>query len=149
MDADELAARNGIGERIKAERTRLGLSPEDFAAKAGYSRATVFNWESGVRMPDAMALRAMHGGAAVDVQFVVTGERKAISTLSCAQQDVASKLGDLPDRLQQLVADVTHVTWLAFDARRSYDYAGALSTGDGTPAPAVHDPAPTYVRKKR
>lgn len=149
MDAGELESRTAIGGRIKAERTRAGLSHEQFAQKVGCSRATVFNWESGMRMPDALALLAMQRTMGVDVQFVVTGERMAVTRLTLTQEEVAKKLGDMPERLQQLVADVTHVTWLAFDSRRAYDYGSALSTSHAQPPPVVHDPAPTYARKKR
>ena len=149
MNPDESALKAGIGERVRQERQRLSLSPEEFAAKVGMHRSTLFNYESGARVPDALLLQRMHHELHVDVQFVVTGQPAAISKLSLTQEEVAKKLGDMPERLQQLVADVTHVTWMAFDARRSYDYGTALST-DNAPAPMqVHDPAPTYARKKR
>lgn len=149
MNEGEMQIRAAIGARIESEIKRLGLTPDDFAVKVGFSRATVFNWKAGTRMPDALALHEMQRQAGVDVQFIVTGERMSISTLTCTQEEVAKRLGDMPARLQQLVADITHVTWLAFDARRSYDYNAALSTGDARPAPVVHEEGAHYGRKKR
>lgn len=66
----------GIGDRLKEERERLGFSQTDFAALAGASKNSQYNYEKGDRSPDAeyLAAIAAHG---VDVQFVVTGERVA------------------------------------------------------------------------
>ncbi|WP_065760982.1 helix-turn-helix domain-containing protein [Pseudomonas defluvii] len=65
----------GIGERLKEERERLGLSQTDFAALAGASKNSQYNYEKGERSPDANYLfaAAMQG---VDVLYVITGERK-------------------------------------------------------------------------
>lgn len=62
------------GERIKEERERLGFNQADFAALAGATRKTLFNWESGTASPNAAVLAAwaQHG---LDVLYVVTGER--------------------------------------------------------------------------
>ncbi|WP_070086075.1 helix-turn-helix transcriptional regulator [Pseudomonas sp. NBRC 111126] len=64
----------GIGERLKAERERLGLNQTEFAALAGASKNTQYNYEKGERCPDAnyLAAAALHG---VDVLYVVTGVR--------------------------------------------------------------------------
>lgn len=62
------------GERIREERERLGLSQTDFAALAGATRKTLFNWESGVASPNIAVVSAWadHG---LDVLYVVTGQR--------------------------------------------------------------------------
>lgn len=64
----------GIGERLKEERERLGLNQTDFAALAGASKNTQYNYEKGERSPDAnyMAAAAVQG---VDVLYVITGVR--------------------------------------------------------------------------
>lgn len=64
----------GIGDRLRAERERLGLSQTEFAARADVTRKTLFGYESGERSPsaDALAAWAMIG---LDVLFVVTGSR--------------------------------------------------------------------------
>lgn len=63
-----------IGERLKAERIRVGIPPTDFAALCGVSRTTQFNYEAGGRAPDADYLQRA-GKAGVDVQYVITGTR--------------------------------------------------------------------------
>lgn len=66
----------GIGDRLKEERERLGLNQTDFAALAGASKNTQYNYEKGERSPDANYLSAA-AAQGVDVLYVVTGERKA------------------------------------------------------------------------
>ena len=62
-----------IGDRLRLERLRLGLNQADFAALAGVTKTSQFNYEKGERSPDANYLAALqpHG---VDIHFVVTGE---------------------------------------------------------------------------
>ncbi|MDH3499252.1 MAG: helix-turn-helix domain-containing protein [Acidimicrobiia bacterium] len=40
-----------IASRIEKDRTRLGLTRRDLADRVGVSRSTIFNWESGRRIP--------------------------------------------------------------------------------------------------
>ena len=40
-----------IAERVKDERKRAGMSRQQLAARVGVSRGTIFNWESGRRIP--------------------------------------------------------------------------------------------------
>ncbi|KEY87629.1 helix-turn-helix domain-containing protein [Pseudomonas capeferrum] len=64
----------GIGERLKEERERLGLNQTEFAALAGASKNTQYNYEKGERSPDANYLAAAaHQG--VDILYVITGQR--------------------------------------------------------------------------
>ncbi|MDL5599337.1 helix-turn-helix transcriptional regulator [Bacillus subtilis] len=65
----------GIGDRLKEERERLGLNQTEFAAKAGASKNSQYNYEKGERSPDATYLAAV-SEQGVDVLYVVTGERK-------------------------------------------------------------------------
>jgi len=63
-----------IGERLREERARLGLNQGDFAAMAGVSKTTQFNYEKGERSPDADYLVAV-AEAGVDVLYLLTGQR--------------------------------------------------------------------------
>ena len=49
----------GIGERLKEERERLGFSQTEFAAVAGASKNSQYNYEKGERCPDAAYLAAV------------------------------------------------------------------------------------------
>lgn len=63
-----------IGDRLKEERGRLGMSQPDFAALAGTTKKSQITYEKGV-MPDAGYLAAI-ALAGADIQYIVTGERK-------------------------------------------------------------------------
>lgn len=63
-----------IGERLKEERERLGLSQPAFAALGGAGKHSQINYEANRRSPDGEYLSAVakHG---VDVLYVLTGQR--------------------------------------------------------------------------
>lgn len=48
----------GIGERLRSERRRLGLSAAEFASQTGIHRNSVRNYETGERVPDGLFWRA-------------------------------------------------------------------------------------------
>lgn len=63
-----------IGDRLRSERERLGLSQTEFGQSAGVGRKSQFNYESDERLPDAAYLAAV-AGLGVDVRYVITGRR--------------------------------------------------------------------------
>ena len=63
-----------IGERLRAERDRIGMTQQEFADVAGVTRKTLFGYETGVRPPDAAALSAW-AELGLDVLYVITGQR--------------------------------------------------------------------------
>ena len=63
-----------IGERLKEERKRLGLTQPGLAEIAGAAKRTVIDWEKGVSSPTAAQLEAL-SRVGMDVLFVVTGIR--------------------------------------------------------------------------
>lgn len=63
-----------VGDRLREERARLGLSQVDFAAHARVTKTTQGNYEANKRLPDAAYLAAI-ARAGADVQYIVTGER--------------------------------------------------------------------------
>lgn len=62
-----------IGDRLREERERLGLSQPKFAAIAGTTKQTLFSWETGKTAPDGFQMSALAEGG-VDVLFVLTGQ---------------------------------------------------------------------------
>lgn len=66
-----------IGERLRDERERLGLSQTALGAIGGVLKQAQLKYEQGSRMPDAAYLAAVaaHG---VDVGFVLTGNRQVV-----------------------------------------------------------------------
>ncbi|MCK9987624.1 MAG: hypothetical protein AzoDbin1_04096 [Azoarcus sp.] len=64
-----------IGERLKAERERLGLTQPQFAEAAGAAKRTLIEWEKGTTSPSAVQLSAL-SKIGVDVTYVLTGETR-------------------------------------------------------------------------
>lgn len=65
---------DSIGERLKAERERLGLSQTAFGDLGGVKKLAQINYENNSRSPDTDYLAAL-AGAGVDVYFVITGQQ--------------------------------------------------------------------------
>jgi transcriptional regulator with XRE-family HTH domain len=63
---------NIIGERLKTERTRLGLTQEAFAAVGGVKKLAQISYEQGKTFPDAAYLAAL-ANVGLDVLYVVLG----------------------------------------------------------------------------
>lgn len=61
-----------VGERLKEERSRLGMSQEALGAAADVGRVAQFRYEKGERAPDTDYLTAI-AALGVDVGYVVTG----------------------------------------------------------------------------
>lgn len=147
MDADDQAVRIGVGERLKAELVRKGLTAESLAPLVGVSRATAFNWVGGVRMPDAVALHRCYASAGIDVLFVVTGERAAPSQISAEQAEMLRMTESLPVALRRVVDDVALLASLAHAARVDYPYEAVPCSSHGG-AHVVHEPKAPYKPKR-
>jgi len=78
---------NEIGERLRAERQRLGLNQEEFGTLGGVARNAQSHYEKGIRNPDSAYLSAV-AKEGVDVQYVLTGKR-ANSPDSLAPREAA------------------------------------------------------------
>lgn len=68
-------ARSDMGERLRSERKRLGLSQTEMATIAGGSLRAQQTYEAGKRTPTAEYLAALIG-AGVNVTFILTGKRE-------------------------------------------------------------------------
>ncbi|MBV4551739.1 helix-turn-helix domain-containing protein [Pseudomonas sp. SWRI102] len=86
-------------ERLRAERTRLGLNQTDFAALAGVTKKTQMLYEAGERVPDASYLAAI-ADAGADITLIITGQ-KHTATLPSAWAPIDSeKLGRIIEMLE-------------------------------------------------
>lgn len=61
-----------IGERLRQERERIGLTQPVLADLVGSSKRTVIDWEKGVSYPNALALSVL-AKSGIDFGYVVTG----------------------------------------------------------------------------
>lgn len=83
MDLSQMVNENNDqrGERLRQERSRLGLSQKDFAALFGKKNMAVMRYEKGERVMGQDDLEALHT-AGVDVYYLITGERTQLELLS-------------------------------------------------------------------
>jgi len=65
---------SSIGDRLREERDALGMNQSDFAAAAGTTRKSQFNYETDARRPDADYLAAI-ASLGTDVLYILTGKR--------------------------------------------------------------------------
>ena len=63
-----------IGNRLREERERLGLTQPVFAELAGAKKRTLIDWEKDVSSPTAVQL-AQLAAAGADVLYILTGQR--------------------------------------------------------------------------
>lgn len=105
----------GIGDRLKEERERLGFNQTDFAAKAGASKNSQYNYEKGERSPDASYLAAV-AEQGVDVLYVVTGQRlpKPEGNLTSDEFEMVARIRCLGDEdrgaVKRLLSAFMHKT---------------------------------------
>lgn len=94
----------GVGERLREERTRLGLNQEAFAQLGGITRNTQGSYEKGERNPDSVYLTAVLK-AGVDVPYVLTGRRtrRALEGLTEAEEVLLHQIRALSDYDQKAV----------------------------------------------
>ncbi|GLO54789.1 transcriptional regulator [Pseudomonas putida] len=105
-----------IGERLKEERSRLGLSQTDLGAAGGVGKTTQINYEKGTGSPDAKYLAAVEP-LGIDVLYVVTGERKALPN-TCLSRE-ASEFLEVYQQVAESDREVLFRTALAFAKSRS------------------------------
>lgn len=74
-----------IGDRLREERSRLGLSQTDLGAAGGVGKTTQINYEKGSGSPDARYLAAA-ADLGIDVLYIVTGERKPLAVDSISAE---------------------------------------------------------------
>lgn len=96
-----------LGERLKEERKRLGLSQPGMAELAGASKNSQISWEKDEASPNARYLMAI-AAAGADVQYVLTGIPTRDPYLRLAWQESAKLAlagGDVEGTALGLIAD--------------------------------------------
>lgn len=107
-----------IGIRLREERERIGMSQHLLAVKAGISRMSQVNYESGKRSPDANYLLAV-SEAGLDVGFVITGKRSGVPDFyklasSFVLEEIESRFGVAADVLSftiESIAEAATAEW--------------------------------------
>lgn len=84
-----------LGDRLREEREKLGMSQSNFGELAGVTKASQINYEKGVRNPDTSYLLALKE-AGVDVCYLLTGMR------AITQEKVNEELRYLADAFEAI-----------------------------------------------
>lgn len=86
------------GSRLKEERVRLGFNQKDFSERICVSKNTQYNYEAGIRSPDAQYLAAADA-LGIDTHFVITGKR-SITIITDGEVEILGyyKALDEPDK---------------------------------------------------
>ncbi|WP_224964756.1 XRE family transcriptional regulator [Acinetobacter guillouiae] len=87
------------GDRIRIERSRLGLSQSDFASLINKQKMAVFRYEKGERVMGQDDLEALNKAGA-DVWYLITGERTRSDLLTDDAKELL-KLWDSIDPSQR------------------------------------------------
>lgn len=105
--ADAALAAAGSGERLRQERSRLGLRQDDLARLGGVNRNTQGSYEKGERNPDVAYLAAV-ATQGVDVRYVITGVRSVDdgASLGEAEQRLLARYRSLAVSDQEIVQRV-------------------------------------------
>lgn len=75
-----------VGTLIRENRSRLGLSQDDLAARIYVSRQTISNWETGKTCPDLQSLLLLSGEFGVSVDELLKGD--AATMEKSIQEDI-------------------------------------------------------------
>ncbi|MCP1605739.1 helix-turn-helix domain-containing protein [Pseudomonas citronellolis] len=103
-----------IGDRLKEERVRLGLSQTDLGAVGGVGKTTQINYEKGERSPDATYLSAA-AQRGVDVLYVLTGKHVPAEpgSITAEEFDVLRFLRLMPEEDRKVVMRMAHALFVA------------------------------------
>ena len=101
-----------IGDRLKEERSRLGLSQTDLGAAGGVGKTTQINYEKGAGSPDAKYLSAV-ASLGVDILYVVTGVAtpRVAEGFTATENTLISQYRALPEDDQAAVHRIVGAMW--------------------------------------
>ena len=109
---------NSAGERLREERTRLGLKQEDLAVAGSVNRNTQGSYERGARNPDTAYLAAV-AALGIDVLYIITGNRlpEPLGELTPEDEQLLKRYRSIPEDDQKAVR--RFVNAMADDALRA------------------------------
>ncbi|CND90827.1 XRE family transcriptional regulator [Yersinia rohdei] len=93
--------KNDIGQRLREERERLGLSQVAMGDIGGVKKLTQLKYEKGDSCPDAFYLASLHKFG-LDVQYVVIGVR-SVTALTSDEMELVSHYRSAPLAVKQAV----------------------------------------------
>lgn len=83
-----------IGTRIKYERSRLGLTLEEFGGRIGVSKQCLSGWEHGRNMPDVIAINSMAELCGIEIKDFLYADPTEAPTPTNTSQTTQNTLTD-------------------------------------------------------
>ncbi|EPJ75744.1 Cro/CI family transcriptional regulator [Pseudomonas sp. CFII64] len=113
-----VAFMSSLGERLRAERHRLGFSQKRFAGLGGVKTNAQGNYESNQRIPNARYLTAI-GAEGADVLYIVTGDRTPLSMacLDPQEEGIVRSYRALDTTSQNALEKLSNVLYRAVTSR--------------------------------
>lgn len=116
-----------IGERLREEREHLGFSQTAFGAIGGVQKQAQLKYEKGERFPGADYLAAI-AKAGADVQFIVTGERSGVGSLTGDEVELVTRFRKAPLAVKaSALAGLEAGTEVSFASKRTQVIHGSVS----------------------
>lgn len=91
--------KNSFGERLRAERQRLGYTQDAFGAGAGVTRLTQAKYEKGESSPNVDYLIAVEEMAA-DIDYLLTGERREYKSMDVVHGEYADLAASITEEIE-------------------------------------------------
>lgn len=118
MSQGDLDTKLKIGERIRAERKRLGHNQTEFAALAGIELATQSRYETAKQRPKLDYLFSI-ASVGADTQFILTGKRSGGDTLSTIEAALLDNFRQASASTKTAVAHILSVIAASDDQQSS------------------------------
>ncbi|NNA66231.1 helix-turn-helix domain-containing protein [Pseudomonas gessardii] len=101
-----------VGERLKEERQRIGVSQTVLAEKCGVTKNTQLAYEKGERSPDTTYL-ASAASLGLDILYVVTGVAtpQVVEGFTALEDKLVNQYRALPEEDQQAVFRIVGAMW--------------------------------------
>lgn len=118
MSLQEPLREESLGQRIAAQRQRLGLSQAELAQRIGVTRETMASWESGQSEPRSNRLMTLAGVLEASIGWLLEGRGDCapspagytdvdhLRTQVTAAKDLADNLSTMLETLHQRLAQL-------------------------------------------
>lgn len=126
---------DGIGERLREERLKAGISQRELARRLGLSASLISQLESGLSKPSVGTLYAIVTELGVSVERVIRGDQGSGSPSAVPGRDPAGLLVHPEDRATIDLASGVRWEQLTAETEESVDFLHAIYDVGGSSTP--------------
>lgn len=109
MTTMQAAKPHPLGQRIKAQRQRLGLSIAELARRAGVTRDTLAAWESGATTPRANRLLTLAGVLETSIAWLLEGDETGAPAPATTASTETAALREQLAQARELAQNLTTI----------------------------------------